>query len=221
MSDTTPINIHPSQFANNANRAITNDQMKSTRTLLTLTDERSKMLGVTDISKLKSPGNFDDTQESKQTGSNTRFLFKNLYGETLLTYLFFSEENIENLQKLIRMLVFKEMKQVVDYQSRNDLMIVMRSIFLELSEHPELIDETTPAQKRQELLKAYTEEVDRLNQLVLNWVVPKVCSGLQQYLGYLRDSMDPVKPMEAPVSTNISGTRQYRSVTSVLTGNNL
>jgi hypothetical protein len=216
MSDTTPTNIHPSQFANNANKSITNDQMKSTRTLLTLTDERAKMLGTTDISDLKSPGNYDDTQESKKTGSNTRFLFKNLYGETLLTYLFFSEENIENLQKLIRMLVFKEMEQVVDYQSRNDLMIVMRSIFLELSEHPELINQTMSVQKRQALLKVYTQEVDRLNQLVLNWVVPKVCSGLQQYLGYLKDSMDPIKPMEAPVNTSISGTRQYRSITSTL-----
>ena len=80
--------------------------------------------------------------------------------------------------------------------------------------------QTTPAIKKYQLLKLYTQEVDRLNQLVLNWVVPKVCSGLQQYLGYLKDSMDPIKPMEAPVSTNISGTRQYRSVTSVLGANN-
>jgi hypothetical protein len=119
------------------------------------------------------------------------------------------------------MLVYKEMGKVIDYQSSNDLLIIMRSIFLSYSNHPELIQPNMSEEKKQSLLTKYKNEVSRLNELVINYTVPQICSQLQQYLQYLEDASSPVKPMEKPVSTNVAGTKTYRSITSVLTGSNL
>ena len=148
-------------------------------------------------------------------------MFKNLYGETLLTFLFFSSENIENIQKLIRMLVYKETKQVVDNQSNTELLVIMRSVFLAYSEHPKLIDETMSQEEKDHLITLYTDEVHRLNQLIIDTCVPIVVSQLQQYLVYLYDASTPLKIMEKPLSTSVSGTKNYRSQTQVLLGGEL
>jgi hypothetical protein len=220
MSNLKDPQMHPSQFTD-SNSQISNN-IKGDRTLLNLTDERSLKFAVSDLTKLKSPGSYRNTGDNKITkGSNTNALFKNLYGETLLTYLFFSQENIDNIQKLLRMLVYKEMGKIIDNQSSTDLLIIMRSIFLSYSNHPELIDETMTEEKKNILLAKYQSEVSRLNELVINYTVPQICSQLQQYLQYLEDASSPVKTMEKPVSTNVAGTKTYRSITSVLTGSNL
>lgn len=212
--------LHPSQFVDTSSQTLTN--IKNERTLVNLTDERSIRLTVSDLTKLKSPGSYNLTEDKqKKKGSNTNSLFKNLYGETLLTYLFFSQENVDNIQKVVRMLVHKEMGKVIDNQSNSDLLIIMRSIFLSYSNHPELIEPQMSDAKKEALLLKYKKEVARLNELVINYTVPQICSQLQQYLQYLEDASSPVKPMEKPVSTSVSGTKTYRSVTSVLTGSNL
>lgn len=224
--------MHPSQFQNNAINNVSNN-IKETRTLVSLTNERKNVFGlnndqnqensqIVDISKLESPGTYAFTSDDAQvSGSNTRFLFKNLYGETPLTFLFFSEDNIRNIQNLTKMLVYKQMNHVISDQNVTDLQIVMRSIFLAYSEHPPLLDETMPKEKINLLLKMYTQEVARLNQLVIDTIVPKVCSQVQAYLDYLRDSGTPLRTIPRAQSTSIAGTKAYRSVTNVLTGSSL
>lgn len=155
------------------------------------------------------------------TKSNTKHLFRNLYGETLLTYLFFSEKNINNIQDVIKYLVHEETKFVVDKQSYNELLIVMRSIFLEYSAHPKLIETTMSVEEKNALYKKYTNEVKRLNEIVINTIVPKVVSQMIQYMGYLKDISQQPQYMERPSSNSIKGEREYRSVTDVLTGSGL
>ena len=213
--------LHPSQFQNNTINNVSNN-IKSTRTLVSLANQRKNIFGELEISKLEAPGSFNFTLDDKSlSGSNTRFLFKNLYGETPLTFLFFSEDNIHNIQNLTKMLVYKEMNYVISEQNITDLQIVMRSIFLSLSEHPPLIDETMSKQRINQLLKLYTQEVDRLNTLVIDTIVPKVCSGVQAYLDYLRDSSSGLRTIPRSISTSVAGTKQYRSVTSTLLGTTL
>lgn len=220
--------MHPSQFQNNAINNVSND-IKETRTLVSLTNERKNVFGLNndqgkensqiDISKLESPGAYAFTSDDKQlSGSNTRFLFKNLYGETPLTFLFFSEDNIRNIQNLSKMLVYKQMNYVISDQNVTDLQIILRSIFLAYSEHPKLIDETMSKTEISLLLKMYTNEVERLNELCVNIIVPKVCSQVQQYLDYLHDSSSGLRTIPRAISTSIAGTKAYRSVTSTLLG---
>lgn len=212
--------LHPSQFQNDKVNIKSN--LKNERTLVSITEERGQTFTTKDLSKLTSPGKFNFTPDDKKlNGSNTKSLFKNLYGETLLTFLFFSEDNINNIQNLIRMKVFKEMKQVIDNQSNIELMVIMRSIFLAFSEHPKLIDPSMSEKERNRLLISYTNEVNRLNQLVVNECVPLVVSQLQQYVTYLHDASTPLKIMDKPISTSVAGTRNLRSVTNILTGNSL
>lgn len=209
--------LHPSQFQNNKTNITSN--LKNEMTLVSITKERSQIFSSKDIT---SPGRFKLTSNDNEvSGSNTNSLFKNLYGETLLTFLFFSEDNIYNIQKLIRMLVYKQVKQNVDNQSNTELMIIMRSIFLAYSEHPKLIDESMSEKERIRLLTLYTNEVDRLNQLVINECVPLVTSQLQQYLTYLQDASNSLHVIDKPISTSVAGTKSYRSQTQVFFGGNL
>ena len=191
------------------------------RTLLTITDERSKRLPSTKVDELKSPGKYNLTPDDKQiSGSNTRFLFKNLYGETPLTFLFFSDKNIINIQNLIKLNVHKQINYIIDDQSNNELMIIMRSIFLEYSLHPALISEEMSETERQILFKKYTNEVDRLNQIVVREIIPKIVSQIQQYVDYLRDASQQPYYMDKPKNESVKGQKQYRSVTQVLSGGN-
>jgi hypothetical protein len=211
------MNLHPSQYQINDD-----NNLKKQRTLLSLKEEREKTLAVEDLKKLTSPGKYNFTiNDSTVKGSNTNSVFKNLYGETLLTFLFFSRQNIENIQKLIRMLVFKHTKEVIDDQSTTELLVIMRSIFLAYSKHPKLLDESMSDTERKELLIQYTNEVNRLNELVIDSTVPVIVSQLQQYLIYLSDASSPLRVMEKPLSTSVKGTKNYRSQTQVLLGSEL
>lgn len=211
--------LHPSAFQNNAINNVTSN-LQNNRTLISLTNERENKLNITgtfDISKLSAPGHYNFTSDDNElSGSNTRFLFKNLYGETPLTFLFFSKDNINNIQNIIKMMVYKQMNYIVDNQSVIDLEIVMRSIFLAYSEHPLLIDEKMPDAQKEALFVQYTKEVDRLNSLVINEVVPKICSQLQQYLVYLKDASTPIAPIPRSVNVNNAGQKTYRSITNIL-----
>lgn len=212
--------LHPSYFQDDFKTI--KDNMQNQRTLLSVREERERTLAVDDLKKLQSPGKYNFTVDDKSLkGSNTNSMFKNLYGETLLTFLFFSDKNVDNIQKLIRMTVFRHTKQVIDNQSNTELLVVMRSIFLAFSQHPKLLDESISEKERKILLAQYTDEVDRLNQLVIDTCVPLIVSQLQQYLVYLHDSSSPLRVMDKPLSTSVKGTKNYRSQTQVLVGGNL
>lgn len=189
------------------------------RTLMSIRKQRAQRLTNNKVDKLISPGSFNLTPDDKSvSGSNTRYLFRNLYGETPLTFAFFSSKNIQNIQDLIKFTVYKETEYVVDNQSVNELMIIMRSIFLEYSLHPKLIDENMSDKEKSELMVKYKNEVARLNQIVINAIVPKIISQIQQYVDYLRDVSQQPYYMDKPKNESTTGQKQYRSTTQILFG---
>ena len=151
------------------------------------------------------------------SGSNTRFIYKTHRSESFLTFLYFSKQNILNLQSLIRYLVHRETGMTIDNQNPRELIIVMRSVFELYSRHPPYFDEAKGIEYNMSIVNKTKEEVSRLNQIVLNETVPKIISMLLQYFGYLRD-VEGRRFMDAPENVNIAGQRSLRSVTSVLTG---
>lgn len=212
--------FHPSAFENDTDNIKQN--LKNNRTLLSVNAERDQRLTAPEVQDLVMSGSYKlTTNDSALSGSNTRHMFKNLYGETLLTFLFFSSDNIRNLQNLIKYHVFKSTQQYIDNQSEIELMVIMRSLFLSFSQHPRLIDEGMSIETKKILLKQYTSEVERLNQLIIDDVVPRVVSGLQQQLSYFVDCVSPLNFMPHPTSESTAGTKQYRSSTQVLTGSTL
>lgn len=214
--------FHPSMFEN-LTPDISNESpnLGDVRTMASIREQRAKRLD-TDTKSLTSPGRYKLTEnDDKLSGSNTRHLFKNLYGETPLTFLFFSDKNVENIQNVIKYIVNKETGYVVDKQSQTELLVIMRSIFLEYNSHPLLLDDKMSETKRVEILGKYKNEVVRLNDIVINSVVPKVISQLQQYVDYLRDANQQPYQMDTPKNSSIAGERQYRSITQVLIGGDL
>lgn len=206
--------FHPSFFDKTSR-----DLPSNPRTLELIRQQREKRIESDDIKKLVSPGSFKLTVNDKKISQiNTKQLFKNTYSETLLTFLFFSDKNVKNIQKLIKHLIYKEMGYIVDDQSYNELLTVMRSVFLQYSTHPPLITENMSEQERSALYLKYTKEVSKLNEIVINLIVPTIASQLQQYLDYLRDASNPPYYMDKPSNESVKGQRQYRSVTQVLTG---
>lgn len=204
--------FHPSNFE--SNKGLPEEK----RILLNVKNE-----GIRDINySFNSPGKYKFSETDSTTPStHTSSLFKDLYGETPLTFLFFSNDNVMNIQKLIKYIVFKETTHIIDDQSQNELLVIMRAIFIEYNKHPKLITESMSDDEKLELLSRYKEEVFRLNDIVVNLIVPKVVSQLKQYLDYLRDSSTQPFRTEIPENTSIAGEREYKSITQVLIGGNL
>ena len=74
-----------------------------TRTLQMIRKQRGQRLTSEKVDKMVSPGSHILTiDDDGLSDSNTKYLFKNLYGETLLTSLFFSKLNILNIQNVIK-----------------------------------------------------------------------------------------------------------------------
>jgi hypothetical protein len=192
------------------------------RTLQMIRKQRGQRLTSEKVDKMISPGSHILTiDDDGLSDSNTRHLFKNLYGETLLTSLFFSKLNILNIQNVIKFNVHKETNYIIDKQSMNELMIIMRAVFLEYSRHPKLITPDMPQDEKDVLLMKYKMEVSRLNTIVINQVVPSIISQLQQYVDYLKDASEQPYYMDKPENVSVKGQKQYRSITQVLTGGNL
>ena len=193
-----------------------------TRTLQMIRKQRGQRLTSEKVDKMVSPGSHILTiDDDGLSDSNTKYLFKNLYGETLLTSLFFSKLNILNIQNVIKFNVHKETNYIIDKQSMNELMIIMRAVFLEYSRHPKLITPDMPKNEKDVLLMKYKMEVSRLNAIVINQVVPNIVSQLQQYIDYLKDASEQPYYMDKPKNVSIKGQKQYRSITQVLTGSDL
>jgi len=102
-----------------------------------------------------------------------------------LSRLYFSAENIQILQNGIRAGVYKMSGQkfVVAPANPDTLKIIMRSIYLQYAEHyPTNI----------------TQQIERLNKLVLDYAVPSTYNEAVGYVKYTEDQSTLVQPMNYP-----------------------
>lgn len=116
---------------------------------------------------------------------------------------FFSNKNIARIQKYIRREIFKRSKgeYVLETdQDENDLILVMRAIFLEYSRH---------------LPTNIAEQVAELNRYTLREIVPGMITNIEQQMLYLRDMSQPIQPIALPLNVNNGGRRNLPSVTSL------
>jgi hypothetical protein len=81
---------------------------------------------------------------------------------------------------------------VIDDQSADELQIVMRSLYLQYSKN---LDYDMPGQIR------------NLNNLVIEWCVPRILSEIGMYEYYLNDISKMPIPMSHPVSQSSAGTK--------------
>lgn len=103
---------------------------------------------------------------------------------------FFGAANIEVLQTRLRDIIQKQTGYAIDRQSTEQLLIVMRYVYMQSARH-----------------EGGSREVRRLNELVLAEIVPQVGAGLAQYMDYLRDASRMYTPIPRGQATSLKGTK--------------
>lgn len=114
-----------------------------------------------------------------------RDALQGIYEDTVLSKLYFSEDNIQIIQNGLRAGVYKmsNNQYVVAPQNIDTLKIIMRSIFLQYAQHDD---------------QNITVQISRLNNLVLEYAVPNVYNEVQGYVKYRRDQSTLVTPLSLP-----------------------
>lgn len=114
------------------------------------------------------------------------------HSDTPLNRLFFSQGNIDKLQSDIQMVVQQMVNARIDRQSDTDLLLVMRSYYLQY------------AQNNPNNLQG---ELDDLNKRVVNFCANRIAVEVEAYRYYRKDIMDFPAPIANPVDVKIYGTR--------------
>lgn len=210
--------FHPSQF-----ETTIADVPNGKLSIKELEIERTKRLNTDNIAILKSPGNYIfDKKNTEISDKQERYEAKIQSEDSLLTFMYFSKKNVDNIQNVIKYKIYKETGKVIDAQTPSEIIIIMRSIYFEYSCHPPIISDKMDKTLIKKITLMYTEEVERLNQLVIDYIFPNVLSGLQQYICYLADASTMPYQQNQPTSIdNVKGQREYRSITQTLLGSAL
>ena len=128
---------------------------------------------------------------------------KGIQTKSELSKLYFSDENIKRLQKKIRKEILAktngQFRLEVDQEQR-DLFIVMRAVYME---HARFL----PGQ--------IVRQIKRLNEKVVDDIIPGMITELRQYYGYLKEINKPLEPIMRPMNVNNAGRRTLPSITSV------
>jgi hypothetical protein len=108
---------------------------------------------------------------------------------------FFTATNATFLQSTIRNEVYSRSgpkRYVIDDQSIDELKMIMRGLYLQYAKNnPTNID----------------GQVRELNNLVIEWCVPRIMSEVDHYYYYLKDISHMPVPLSQPMSMSSAGTR--------------
>lgn len=112
--------------------------------------------------------------------------------QTPLNTLFFSEFNINLIQRAIRQQFKNETGISIDYQNEDDIFAIMRVVFINnASEH----------------YKNVNAQVKFMNEMVMKTALSQIKTGVSQYVSYVRDIDTLSMPIDRPVSTSTFGNK--------------
>jgi hypothetical protein len=114
------------------------------------------------------------------------------HSDTPLNKLFFSQGNIDTLQGQIQSTVQQMINATIDRQSDSDLLLVMRSYYLQY------------AQNEPDRL---AQELSDLNNRVVNFCANRIAVEVEAYRYYRKDIMDFPEPISNPMNVKQYGTR--------------
>ena len=152
----------------------------------------SKYNGRVNIIQEPSPNIRFQMQEKisiKNKATAYREALTGTWENNILATVYFSEGNIQILQNGIRAGVYKKSNGQINVPPQNidALKIIMRSIYLQYAEHyPDNI----------------TKQVERLNELVLDYCIKSVYGEAVGYLKYCQDQSSLAQPFDRPVPTD-------------------
>lgn len=127
---------------------------------------------------------------------------KGIQAESELSKLYFSDENIKRVQRMIKKEVYTrtngEFRLDVD-QDQQDLFLAMRAVYLEQGRF---------------LPNGVIRQIKRLNEKVVSEVVPGILTEVRQYYGYLKEINKPLSPIDRPMNMSNAGRKTLPSVTT-------
>jgi hypothetical protein len=111
-----------------------------------------------------------------------------------LNQAYFSPANVQIIQNKIRRDVYVRSSGefLIDPQSTDQLMIVMRAIYYQYGKN---------------LPTRIPQQIDELNALVADWCVPKIISECSMHKTYLRDIQNLPVPLERPIMLTRTGSK--------------
>ena len=109
---------------------------------------------------------------------------------TPLGNLFFSDFNYQQIQNDIRSTFHTKTGISIDYQTKSDVLTLMRMVFINNSIDPY---GNLPVQ------------VKRMNEIVVKTAIGQIGTGVSQYIGYIRDISTPLVPEPRPINTSLYG----------------
>ena len=114
------------------------------------------------------------------------------HSNTPLNTVYFSQGNIDRLQDEIRAAVKQMVNADIDRQSDPDLLLVMRSYYLQYATN-------NPGK--------VAEELEDLNKRTIHFCANRIAVEIEAFRYFRKDILDFPEPIARPVETNIYGTR--------------
>ena len=143
-------------------------------------------------SKLSVPPAVLFAPEPYMTPKAIKEKIQHRHSATGLNKRFFAKENLDLLQQQIQTAVRQMVGGVIDRQSDVDLMLVMRSYYLQYAKNnPDHVE----------------EELAELNDRVVSFCANRIATEVEAYRYYRKDILDFPAPIARPLDTHIYGTR--------------
>jgi hypothetical protein len=133
-------------------------------------------------------------EDKKDPDSFNKEAIKNIHINNPLSTVFFSQTNVDALQEAIRYQVYvkSDKEHIIDKQSETELFIIMRATYLQNGKH---------------LPYGVLDQVKQLNQLVIDFCVPKILNEISIYMHYKRDIQQLPVPMQRGEFSSSKGTK--------------
>ena len=117
---------------------------------------------------------------------NTQDQLKGILDETLLSNTYFSIDNIQNIQNMIRYYFYQEKNEIISEQSNNELLTIMRGIYIKYSN------------SAANTLDEIKGEVLELNNIVTEFSLKQIYINYDNYNKYLNDMETLPSPIDLP-----------------------
>lgn len=130
-------------------------------------------------------------------------ILSGIQGFTNFSIIFFSKQNIQWVQTNLRYSIYKESGDIIGEQDEKELVLIMRSVYLELSLNPSKVSD-------------YRKNILSLNNTVIKELKPKIMVAINHHRAYQNQALKNRVPMDRPINDNITGTKGIKGVSDAL-----
>lgn len=145
---------------------------------------------------------YKDSNKIQDTNVN---IISNIVVPNALSRTFFSNDNVERIQRQIINEVYRKSQKQIGKQSYQELQIIMKSIYLQYGRNLEYDIEG---------------QVVVLNKYVVDECSSIIIPNVLQYTKYVEDITSPIAVMTLPQSVNSRGYKTYDFTSLIPTSNN-